>query len=96
MSLLDELRAKRDDIYAIAARHGVTDIRVFGSVARGEEDADSDVDFLIRMEKERDYFDLVELQLDLEDMLGFTCDVVSEGGLHWLLRDTIINEARPL
>jgi len=96
MSLLDELRARREEILALAATHGVISLRVFGSALRGEEKPGSDVDFLISMEQGRDYFDLVELQLALEAMLGRACDVVSEGGLHRLLRDAIMREACPL
>ena len=83
-------------IREIAARHGATNIRVFGSHARGEARLDSDLDLLVRMEKGRTLLDLIAVQQDVEDLLGIDVDVVSEGGLSPYLRDTILGEARPL
>jgi predicted nucleotidyltransferase len=83
-------------IREIAARHGATNIRVFGSHARGEARPDSDLDLLVRMEKGRTLLDLIAVQQDVEDLLGIDVDVVSEGGLSPYLRDTILGEARPL
>lgn len=83
-------------IREIAARHGATNIRVFGSHARGEAGPDSDLDLLVRMERGRTLLDLIAVQQDVEDLLGIDVDVVSEGGLSPYLRDTILGEARPL
>jgi predicted nucleotidyltransferase len=73
---LEGLRARRTDIEHVAARRGAHNIRVFGSVARGEARPDSDVDFLVEMEPGRTVLDLSELILDLEDVLGCKVDVV--------------------
>lgn len=72
---LEELRARRAEILEIAARHGVFNIRVFGSVARGEAEAGSDVDFLVDIEEGRSLFDLGGFYADLQDLLGCEIDV---------------------
>jgi predicted nucleotidyltransferase len=73
---LDGLRARRDEILEVAALRGARNVRVFGSVARGEAVADSDVDLLVEMEPDRTVLDLSELILDLEETLGRHVDVV--------------------
>jgi len=91
---LDELRAtKRDAILAIAARHGVTSIRVFGSFARGEAREDSDLDLLIEAGPQRTPWFPGGLLVDLEEELGRKVDIVEEGGLHRLIRDRVLKEA---
>lgn len=72
---LEELRARRAEILRIAARHGAYDVRVFGSVARGEGGPDSDIDFLVKFEPGRSVLDLSELILDLQEALGRDVDV---------------------
>ena len=96
MNIGRELKAKRTDILRLAGRHGATDVRIFGSVARGEAGSDSDVDFLVKMAPERSLLDHVALWQDLEDLLGRKVDLVSEKALHWLIRDQILKEAVPL
>lgn len=78
---LQELRARRDDLLAIFGENGARDVRVFGSVARSEQDADSDVDFVVRMQPGRSLFDLGALITTLEEVLGCPVNVVSEGGI---------------
>jgi predicted nucleotidyltransferase len=73
---LAALRRQRDEIMRIATARGARDLRVFGSVARDEASADSDVDFLVEMEPGRSVLDLSELILDLEEALGCKVDVV--------------------
>lgn len=73
---LEDLRTRRDEILRIAAARGAHNVRVFGSVARGEAGPESDVDFLIDLEQGRTLFDLSSLILDLEDALGSKVDVV--------------------
>jgi predicted nucleotidyltransferase len=73
---------RRDDIRAIAERHGARRLRVFGSVARGESRPDSDIDFLVEFEPGRSLLDQAALLLDLQDLLGLKVDVVSEGGIN--------------
>lgn len=94
--LYADLRKKHDQIMEIAKSHGVEQLQIFGSVARGEEQADSDIDFLVSLEKDRSLFDLVDLKDDLEKLLGRPVDVVTENAVHWKIRDQILNEAVPL
>ena len=75
------LRAQQTAIAAIARRYGARNLRVFGSVARGEADEGSDLDLLVDLEPGRNLFDLGGLALDLEDLLGCSVDVVTERGL---------------
>lgn len=84
---LEELRARRDEILAVAAGRGVFNIRVFGSVARGEARAGSDVDFLVEIDRDRSLFDLAGFYADLEDLLG--CDVDVGTTVKERLRDEI-------
>jgi predicted nucleotidyltransferase len=87
---------RRDEILRIAARHGAHDVRVFGSVVRGEAGKDSDVDFLVRLDDDRSLIDHIALMQDLEDFFGCKIDVVSEEALHRLVRDHVLAEAVPL
>jgi uncharacterized protein len=87
------LKEKRQEILRIAQAHGATNIRVFGSVARGEEGPDSDLDLLVEMKPESGLLDLVSLWQDLEDLLGYKVDVITEGGISPYLRDRIYAEA---
>ena len=80
----------------IAQRHGAFNIRVFGSVARGDSDEKSDVDFLVDMESGRSLLDLGGLLFDLQDLLGIPVDVVTENGLRPRIRERILHEARSL
>jgi len=96
MSMEQLLRQYRADILRLAAKHGAHDVRVFGSVVRGEDTPDSDVDFLVTMEPERSLFDMGGLLADLEDLLGRRVDVVTQDGLHSYIRDRVLNEAVPV
>lgn len=96
MSVEQILMTKRDDILALAAKHGARKPRVFGSVARGEAGPESDIDLLVKMDEGRSLLDLSALVQDLQDLLGVKVDVISEDGLYWLLRRRILKEARPL
>jgi predicted nucleotidyltransferase len=94
---LHELRTtKRDEILRIAALCGARNVRVFGSVARGDNDARSDIDFLVDLEPDRSLFDLSGLLLDLEAVLHSQVDVVTERGLRSRIRDRVLQEAVPL
>ena len=93
---LDALRGKREQILSIANRHGARNIRVFGSVARGEAGEGSDVDFLIELDLGRSLFDLGGLIADVQDLLGCEVDIVSERGLRPRFRDRVLEEAIPL
>ncbi len=90
------LREKREDILRIAAQHGASNVRIFGSVARGEADAESDIDILVDMEPGRSLFDLGGLLIDLQELLGCKVDIVTERGLRERIRDRVLREAVPL
>ncbi len=93
---LSELRYRRAAILEIADRHGVRDIRVFGSVARGDADIGSDVDFLVELEPGRSLFDLGGLLMDLRDLLGGSVDVVTPAALRERVRSRVMRDAVPL
>lgn len=96
MTVSEILKEKREDILRIAARHGARNIRVFGSVARGEVDEKSDIDLLVEMDPDRSLLDHAGLWLDLQDLLGCKVDVVSENGLRPRMRERVLKEAVPL
>lgn len=94
---LNVLREKyRADILRMAERHGASNVRVFGSIARGDESPTSDVDFLVDFEPRRSLLDCAGLWLDLQELLGCRVDLVEEGGISPFLQDRILAEARPL
>ena len=90
------LDAQRDAILSLAARHGARNVRVFGSVARGDPRPDSDLDLLVDLEAGRTLLDHVALRQDLAQLLGRPVDVVVEGGISPYLCERILAEARPL
>lgn len=93
MSLNELLQAKREDILSIAARYGASNVRVFGSVARGEADEKSDIDLLVDTEPGRSLFELGGLLTDLQDLLGCKVDVVPEDSLRERIRERVLKEA---
>jgi len=94
---LDELlQEKREDILRIASKRGASNVRVFGSVARGEADSESDIDLLVDLEPGRSLFDLGGLLMDLQDLLRHKVDVVTERGLRERIRERVLREAIPL
>jgi len=96
MRLKELLQAKRKEILRVCAKYGAHNVRVFGSVARGEADERSDMDFLVELEPGRTLFDLGGLQYDLEQLLGCRVDVVTEHGLKPRIRERVLREAVPL
>jgi len=96
MGIREIIGDKREAILALAAKYGASNVRVFGAVADGEANEASDVDFLVDMEPGRSLFDMGGLLMDLQDLLGRKVDVVTEAGLHWYIRDRVIQQARPL
>ncbi len=90
---LQSLRERREEILRIANKHGAQTIRIFGSVARGEEDEASDIDLLVDMEEGRSLLDLGGLLMDLQDLLGCRVDVVTEKGLRERIRARVLKEA---
>ena len=96
MGLDKLLREKRQEILKIAAKHGAYNVRVFGSVARGEAGPESDVDFLVEAGPETSPWFPAGLIIDLEELMGREVHVVTEGALHWYIKDQVIQEAVPL
>jgi len=91
---LQELRAsRRDSVLGLAAKHGAYNVRVFGSVARGQSDSQSDVDFLVDLEPGRTLSDLGGLLMDLQEALGAPVDVATEKGLRPRVREKVLAEA---
>jgi predicted nucleotidyltransferase len=82
-----------DRVLAIAASYGATNVRVFGSVARGEDHLSSDVDLLVSLEPDRTLFDVGALAYDLAELLGCPVDVVTEGGLQGRFREYVLRDA---
>ena len=93
MSLNELLQEKREEILRIASKRGAKNIRVFGSVARGEADSESDIDLLVDLEPGRSLFDLGGLLMDLQDLLDHKVDIVTERGLRERIREHVLREA---
>lgn len=86
----------REALRALAHRHGVLSVKVFGSMARGDADASSDVDLLVETAPNTSGFELGALLMDAQDILGRPVDVVTEKSLHPLIRERILSEAQAL
>jgi len=93
---LDELRAHRGEIYEIARRYGVSNIRVFGSVARGDADENSDLDLLIDIEFGRSLFDMSGFAIEVEQLSNVFTQVATVPGLKPRIRDRVVTSAVPL
>lgn len=93
MGVAKLLHTYRPQILALAKHHGAYNIRVFGSMARGDDNPTSDVDLLVNFEHSRSLWDHVALIQDLEGLLGRSVDVVSESAIHWFIRDRVLKEA---
>jgi predicted nucleotidyltransferase len=93
---LEQVRSQREAILALARKYGIRRVRLFGSVVRGEDRPDSDLDVLVEFEPGRSLLDLVGFGQDMEDLLGRKVDVVSERGISPYLEPYIRAEATPL
>lgn len=93
MTIYELLQANRERILQTASQYGAYNVRIFGSVARGEADASSDVDFLVEMEPGRSLFDLGGLLMDLQELLNCKVDIVTEKGLRQRIRERVLREA---
>jgi predicted nucleotidyltransferase len=96
MAIDDLRRQKREEILRITVKHGARNVHVFGSASRGEAGEGSEVDLLVEFEPGRTLLDRAGLVVELGDLLGRKVDVVTKGGLYWLLRRPILRRARPL
>ena len=94
--LSDLVKSKRLEILDLASRYGANNVRIFGSVARGEEDEASDIDLLVDMEPGRSLLDLGGFVMDVQARLGCRVDVVTERGLRPRIHDRVLREAVPL
>jgi len=92
MVIDERLTAKREEILRVAAKHGARNVRLFGSVVRGEFKPESDVDVLVEFEPGRSLFDHAALILELEAMLGRKVDVVTDRGLRPRIRERVLRE----
>jgi uncharacterized protein len=92
----DALQAHRDEVLAFAYRHGASSVMVFGSVARGEDDHESDIDLLMDIPPTYSLFKMAGLQQELSDLLGVAVDLGSADDLRPRIRDRVLAEARPL
>ena len=96
MTLQELHTTKREEILRFPARRGARDLRVFRSVARRENDAQSDVDFLADLDPGRSLLDLARLQRDLGELLAARVDVISSRGLRDRVRERVLRDAVPL
>ncbi len=92
MTLREKVKERREDILRLAEKWGDTNVRIFGSVARGDERPDSDLDLLIHMDGGT-LITLVRFQREISDLMGCKVDVLSDRGLSPYIRDEIINNA---
>ena len=90
------LAERRDEVLRFTRERGIDNVRVFGSVARGDDDAESDIDLLVAIPSTYSWFSRIGLQLDLSDLLGVSVDLGSESELHPRIKDRVLAEARPL
>jgi len=96
MSIEELVGGKRDEIRRIAEKHGARHVRVFGSMARGDADAGSDVDFLVEAGPRTSSWFPAGLILDLEELLGRRVEVITDAGLNPFIRDQVLKEAVPM
>lgn len=92
MVTVDDIRRRREEILRIAAGHGAHNVRLFGSVVRGEAMEGSDVDLLVKLDDDRSLIDHIALMRELEDLLRCAVDVVSEDALHRSIRARVLQE----
>ena len=96
MDIRKEIEEKRERILAVAAEHGARNVRIFGSVSRGEADEKSDIDFLVELDQDRSLMDHAGLQIALQELFDRKIDVVSDRGLKPRIKDRVLREAVPL
>jgi len=93
MTIRERLNQKRAEVLRTAERHGARNVRLIGSVARGDDRADSDLDLLVELDKGRSLLDHAALMIELEALLGCKVDVATEQGLRPRVRDRVLAEA---
>lgn len=90
---IEYLKEKRSEILSLADSWGAYDIRIFGSIARGDANESSDIDLLVNLRPGHTLMDLGGFLMDLQELLGRKVDATTEGGLHWYIKDKILREA---
>jgi predicted nucleotidyltransferase len=93
---LDDLRARRDEILRLAEQYGASNVRIFGSVARGEARPDSDVDIVVDFPPKKSIFELVGLWLDLKELIGAEVSLVTDDALDGKFKSNVERDAVPL
>ena len=96
MGIAEIIQDKKEQILTLAARYGASNVRVFESMANGTSGQNSDINFLVDLEKGRSLFDLGGLLVDLQQLFERNVNVVTEDGLHWYIKDRILSEAKPV
>ncbi|MFC1793470.1 nucleotidyltransferase family protein [Planctomycetota bacterium] len=96
MGIPEIIVSRKEQILALAAKYGASNVRVFGSVARGTADENSDVDFLVNLAPGRSLFDLGGLLYELQKLLDRNVDVITPAGLRPRIRDRVLKEAVPI
>ncbi len=86
----------RQEVFAVAQRHGASNLRVYGSIAKGNKHSGSDLDLLVDLSPDQSLLDLISLRQELEDLLGCSVDVSEAESLHLLIRSEILQQAREL
>ena len=92
MRIDETLKEKRNQILTIANRYGARNVRIFGSIVRGEGKRDSDLDILVELEPGRSLLDIIAIKQDLEDLLDCKVDVVTEAALSPYIRDEVLSQ----
>jgi predicted nucleotidyltransferase len=90
------LAEHRDEVLEIAGRYGARNVRIFGSVGRGEERPESDLDLVVEFDADRSLLDQVGLTQDVEKLLGRKVHVTTADALHWYIHDRVMEQAIPL
>ena len=93
---LEELRTKKQKIFELASQYGVSNVRVFGSVAKKMNTAESDIDFLVTLDQNHTLLDLGGFLTDLQELLNCKIDIVCDDSLHPDLKDTILMQAQAI
>lgn len=96
MDTVTILKAHRKEILELASKNGAENVRVFGSVARGEDKPDSDIDFLVNLQSGRSLLDLARFLRELKALLGREVDVVTKAGLRSRIKQRVLKEVRPI
>jgi len=96
MGMQEIISNHREQILSLAEKYGASNVRVFGSFARGTADEKSDVDFLVNLAPGRSLFDLGGLLYELQELIGRRVDIVTPAGLRPRIRDRVLREATPI